>query len=113
MPWMRDAEGVRWSVRRVWWPFGEIEWTSSDDGIFFWIGFLLTAFVVIAWPIWLGVRFAGVTPWTIKVRRKGNVVRSEKVKGFGASRVRMRAIAEEVRGTSVNRDEPESGAVVH
>ncbi|MET0701170.1 MAG: hypothetical protein ABWY93_16060 [Mycobacterium sp.] len=109
----RDAEGVRWSVRRVWWPFGEIVYVSTDSPILFWIGMLFTAPVVIVWPFWLLARFLGA-PWTIKVRRKGKVVRSEKVKGFGASARRMAEIADEQRAQArPETGEPASGAVIH
>ncbi|CAN5434296.1 hypothetical protein BH09ACT7_BH09ACT7_15360 [soil metagenome] len=109
----RDAEGVRWSVRRVWWPFGEITWDPNDSGFFFWLGFLFTAPLLIAWPFWLVARFLGAA-WTIKVRRKGKVVRSEKVAGFGASRRRIVEIADELRAAARSETgEPESGAIVY
>jgi hypothetical protein len=109
----RDAEDVRWSVRRVWWPFGEIVYASTESGILFWIGMLFTAPVVIAWPFWLLARFLGAA-WTIKVRRKGKVVRSEQVKGFGASGRRMGEIADELRAQALpDTGEPPSGAVIY
>jgi hypothetical protein len=93
----RDADGVRWSVRRVWWPFGEILYAPTDYGVLFWIAFIWTACQFIAWPIWLLAKVSGLSAWTIKVRRKGKVVQSEHVKGFRASRDRMRALAVELQ----------------
>jgi hypothetical protein len=107
----RDAQGVRWSVRRVWWPFGELIWDTNDSGIFFWIGAITTVPLVLAWPFWLLARVLGA-PWTIHVRRKGKIVQSEKVKGFGASRRRIVELADELRARpGPETGEPESGAV--
>lgn len=111
--WFRDAEGVRWSVRRVWWPFGEVTGTSGDTGIFFWIGVLFIVFVVVGWPIWLIAKLLKLSPWTIKVRRKGKVVRSEQVKGLAASRRRMADIRDELQAPTPPDGEPESHAVVY
>lgn len=113
MAWFRDAKGVRWSVRRAWWPFGEVTGPSGDSGILFWIGVLSTLFVVIGWPIWLLAKVFKLSPWTIKVRRKGKVVRSEQVKGFAASRRRMADIREEVLAPTPPDGEPESRAIVY
>ncbi|MDX1890850.1 hypothetical protein [Mycolicibacterium sp. 050158] len=113
MPWFRDAEGVRWSVRRTWWPFGEVLWDSNDSGVLFWIGFLITAGMLIAWPIWLSGKVLTLSPWTIKVRRKGKTVRSEKVKGWAESRRRMAEIVDELRAPAPPDGEPESHAVVY
>jgi hypothetical protein len=108
----RDAEGVRWSVRRVWWAFGDIEYAPTEWGILFWISFVWTACQLIAWPIWLVVKVVGLSPWTIHVRRKGKIVQSEKVKGFGASRRRIVELADELRARpGPVTGEPESGAV--
>ncbi len=109
----RDAQGVRWSVRRVWWPFGELIWDTNDSGIFFWIGAITTVPLLVAWPFWLLARFLGAS-WTIKVRRKGKVVRSEKVKGWGASGRRMSEIADELRAQAMpDTGEPESRAIIY
>ncbi|MEU0496539.1 hypothetical protein [Mycobacterium sp. NPDC006124] len=96
MRWCRDAEGVRWTVRRSWWPFGEGLWSSDDAGPLFWIAALYTVFVVIGWPVWLVAKLTNLSPWTIKIRRRGKVVRSEKVKGLAASRRRMVELVEEL-----------------
>ena len=113
MRWCRDAEGVRWTVRRAWWPFGEGLWSSADSGFFFWVGILYTVFVMIGWPIWVSAKLLNLSPWTINVRRKGKVVRSEKVKGLAASRRRMVELADELRAPTPPNGEPESRAIVH
>jgi len=109
----RDAEGVRWSVRRAWWPFGEGLWSSDDSGFFFWIAALYTVFVVIGWPIWLVAKLLDLSPWTINIRRKGKIVRSEKVKGLSASRRRMDELLDELQTPPPPEGEPESRAVVY
>jgi hypothetical protein len=111
--WFRDPEGVRWSVRRAWWPFGEVVGPSGDSGLLFWIDVVSTVFVVVGWPIWVAAKLLKLSPWTIKVRRKGKVVRSEKVKGLSASRRRMVELVDELRAPTPPEGEPESRAVVH
>lgn len=100
-------------MRRAWWPFGDIPLTSNDTGVFFWIGFVWTALLVVAWPIWLSGKLLGVSPWTVNVRRKGKIVRSEKVKGLDESGQRIREIADELRPPAPPDGEPASGAIVY
>ena len=96
MPAVRDAANARWTVRRVWWPFGTWLLDLPEWGGLFVIGMVLMAPLVVIWPFWLLARFLGV-PWTVVVRRERKEVRREKVAGWTASRDRMAAILEEVR----------------
>ena len=100
-------------MRRAWWPFGEVGGSSGDSGILFWIGVLSILFVVIGWPIWFVAKLLTLSPWTIKVRRKGEVVRSEQVKGLVASRRRMAEIVDELQAPTPPDGEPESRAIVY
>lgn len=96
MPAGRDAADRKWTVRRVWWPFGTWLLDLPDWGGLFVIGMVLTAPLVVIWPFWLLAHLLGV-PWTLIVRRQGDEVRREKVVGWSASGERMNAILEEVR----------------
>ncbi len=96
MPAVRDATDRKWTVRRVWWPFGTWLLDLPDWGGLFVIGMVLTAPLVVIWPFWLLAHTLGV-PWTLVVRRQGKEVRRETVAGWAASRDRMAAILEEVR----------------
>lgn len=93
---VRDRDDVKWSVRRVWWPFGKWVLELPDWGGLFVIGMVLTAPLVLIWPFWLLAHAFGM-PWTLVVRRERKEVRREKVTGWTASKERMAAILEEVR----------------
>ncbi len=110
MPAVRDASDARWTVRRVWWPFGTWLLDLPDWGGLFTIGLVLMAPLVVIWPFWLLARVFGV-PWTLIVRRDRNEVRREKVKGWKGSGDRMAEILDEVRAEGG--PEAESGAVVY
>lgn len=96
MPSRRDADNKRWTVRRVWWPFGTWLLDLPDWGGLFVIGMVLTAPLVVIWPFWLLARFLGA-PWTLVVRREGKEIRREKVAGWTASGERITAILDEAR----------------
>lgn len=107
---VRDATNVRWTVRRVWWPFGTWLLDLPDWGGLFAIGMVLTLPLVVIWPFWLLSRFLGA-PWTLVVKRDGDEVRREEVKGWNSSRQRMTEILDEVRREGSA--EAESGATVY
>lgn len=109
MPVVRDAADVRWTVRRIWWPFGTWLLDLPDWGGLFTLGLVLLAPLVVIWPFWLLARFLGA-PWTIVVRRKGREQSREQVKGWAESRARMATIIAEVQRPD---GEPELRAVVH
>lgn len=96
MPSVRDSTNVRWTVRRLRWPFGEMFFNPDWPDWLFVIGLVVTLPFVIAWPFWLVARFLGA-PWTLVVRRKGREVRRESVKGWTASRQKMQEILAEAR----------------
>lgn len=96
MPVVRDAANTRWTVRRVWWPFGTWLLDLPEWGGLFVIGMVLMAPLIVIWPFWLLARVLGV-PWTLVVRRGRTEVRREKVAGWEASRDRMNEIVEELR----------------
>ena len=79
VPAVHDAANVRWTVRRVWWPFGTWLFDLPEWGGLFAMGMLLLAPLVVIWPFWLLARFLGV-PWTLIVRRRGEEVRRGKVR---------------------------------
>lgn len=93
---VRDAANARWTVRRVWWPFGTWLLDLPEWGGLFVIGMVLMAPLVVIWPFWLAAHVLGV-PWTLVVRREGKEVRRETVAGWTASRDRMNEITEELR----------------
>ncbi len=88
MPSVRDATDVRWTVRRVWWPFGTWLLDLPEWGGLFVIGMVLMTPLVVIWPFWLLARVLGV-PWILVVRRAGKEVRREQVAGWSASRQRI------------------------
>ena len=95
MPSRRDAENKRWTVRRVWWPFGTWLLDLPDWGGLFALGLLLMAPLVVIWPFWVLAKYIG-TPWTLIVRREGEEMNREQVVGWAASRERMDAILRHV-----------------
>jgi len=70
MPAVRDALDRRWTVRRVWWPFGQMFFNPDWPDWLFTIGLLITTPFVLAWPFWLLTRLLGA-PWTLVVRCQG------------------------------------------
>ncbi|BBZ75562.1 hypothetical protein MANY_08990 [Mycolicibacterium anyangense] len=110
MPAVRDATNTRWTVRRVWWPFGTWLLELPEWGGLFALGMLLTLPLVVVWPFWVLARFLGA-PWTIVVKRKGDEIHREKVTGWTASRERMADMMAEARRHGS--PEAESGAVVY
>jgi hypothetical protein len=110
MPAVRDATNVRWTVRRVWWPFGEMLFDFDWPDWAFVIGLAVTLPFVIAWPFWFAARFLGA-PWTLVIRRAGREVRREKVRGWRRSRHRMYEILAEVR--AAGSPESQSGFTVY
>ncbi|WP_059020161.1 hypothetical protein [Mycobacterium sp. M26] len=110
MPAVRDATNTRWTVRRVWWPFGTWMLNLPDWDWLFALGMLLTLPLVVIWPFWLLARFLGA-PWTIVVKRKGDEIHREKVTGWTASGERMAEMMAEARRHGS--PEAESGAVIY
>ena len=110
MPSVHDARNVRWTVRRVWWPFGTWLFDLPDYDWAFILGLVVLAPLIVIWPFWLLARFLGA-PRTLVVRRKGKEVRREKVNGWKGSHKRMAEILEEAR--TQGSPEAESGAIVY
>jgi len=110
VPAVRDATNTRWTVRRVWWPFGTWLLDLPEWGGLFALGMLLTLPLVVIWPFWLLARFLGA-PWTIVVKRKGDEIHREKVTGWTASGERMAEMMAEARRHGS--PEAESGAVIY
>jgi hypothetical protein len=97
VPSFKDADGVRWSVRRRWWPLlGALDMASWGDSVFGVIMFLLALPVILTWPLWMLAKLCGV-PWKIAVHRDGDEVRTEKVSGWRASKARIDEICAEIR----------------
>ncbi len=125
---VRDADGVKWRVRRRWLPWrmrtkGFLDYLPDTGGTGGYVPddpILLTLWVVFVLPLLvvgavlflvLGLELAVLlmllpvvvfaralfVGWTVVVRRGGAVVGTERVKGWRASRARIRAIAEEIR----------------
>lgn len=107
---VRDATNARWTVRRVWWPFGTWLLDLPEWGGLFAIGMLLTLPLVVIWPFWVLARFLGA-PWTLVVRRQGKEVSREKVKGWNESRQRITEILPDARRQGS--PEAESGATIY
>ncbi|MCK0175382.1 MULTISPECIES: hypothetical protein [Mycobacteriaceae] len=107
MPHFKDAEGVRWSVRRRWMPLIDhlddmVSWGSGWFGV---LMFVIALPFVLAWPFWLLGKFVGV-PWKVVVRRDGDDFAEEKIKGWRASGERVDEI---VHGLKVSGEVPPPG----
>jgi hypothetical protein len=102
MPEFRDADGVKWRVRRAQWPLlGAMDmasWGSSTFGI---VMFLLALPVLLAWPLWLLAKLCGM-PWKVVTERDGEEVGREKVKGWRASGRRIDEIVAEKKVAAVD-----------
>ncbi|WP_242638706.1 hypothetical protein [Mycolicibacterium sp. S2-37] len=97
MPQFKDAQGVRWSVRRRWMPL--LDYLNMASWGLNWFGvvmFVIALPFLIVWPFWFLAKFCGV-PWKIVVTRDGEDVTVEKVKGWQASRRRVEEIARGIR----------------
>lgn len=125
---VRDADRVRWRVRRRWLPWrvrskGLLDYLPNTSGtggyipddpilLTLWAIFILPVLtvgtvlmVVLGLELALALMLLPVVVfaralfggWTLVVRRGGTVVGTERVKGWRASRARIRAIAEEIR----------------
>ena len=93
---VRDASNAQWTVGRVWWPFGTWLAQTTESELVFMLALIVTAPLAVIWPFWLLSRMAGM-PWTVVMRRMGEVVHREKVSGWTASKVRIAALVDEVR----------------
>ncbi|MGE2728020.1 hypothetical protein ACQI4F_00950 [Mycolicibacterium vaccae] len=108
MPKFKDADGVRWSVRRHWAPLLEyLDMTSWGSGWFGVLMFVIALPLILAWPFWLLAKFCGV-PWKVVVKRGGEEIVEEKVAGWRASGLRIDEI---VHGIQVNGKVPAPGEV--
>jgi hypothetical protein len=58
-----DPSGAEWSVRR-WW-FKAVPWQSGIEFIDF-IIFLIALPFMVVWPIWLALKWLGVS-WSIEI----------------------------------------------
>ncbi|UXA20141.1 hypothetical protein [Mycobacterium sp. SMC-4] len=97
MPQFKDADGVRWSVRRRWMPL--LTYLDMASWGINWFGvlmFLIALPFLLAWPFWLLAKLVGV-PWKIVVRSDGEDVAVEKVKGWRASGRRIDEIVHGIR----------------
>jgi hypothetical protein len=109
VPKLRDADGVRWSVRRDWMPLLDLlnmaSWGTNWFGM---LNFVIALPFILAWPFWLLAKFLGV-PWRVVVKRDGEEVTVEKVAGWRASARRIDEIA---HGLRVVGRVPEPGEVL-
>ncbi|MET0897407.1 MAG: hypothetical protein ABWY45_05780 [Mycobacterium sp.] len=102
MPEFRDPDGVKWRVRRLWWPLlGPLDMASSGTSAFGVVMFLLALPMLLSWPLWFVAKFCGA-PWKVVTEREGTEIAREKVKGWGAS---GRRIDEIVAGLRERKDE--------
>ena len=96
MPEFRDADRVKWRVRRLWWPLlGPMDmasWGSSTFGV---VMFVIALPMILAWPFWLLLKFCGV-PWKVVTERDGDEVAREKVRGWRASGKRIDELVAEI-----------------
>ncbi|MCP9275026.1 hypothetical protein [Mycolicibacterium arenosum] len=86
-----DVYGEQWTVRRRWW-YDMTHVTESLGGTEALGGPLLLA---VAWPIWFVAHWFGLR-WRIAVYRDGTLSYEKVVRGWGASRRRMRRIADDI-----------------
>lgn len=101
MPELKDADGVRWRVRRRWMPLLDyldmLNWGTNWFGV---LMFVVALPFLLAWPFWALGKLCGV-PWQVVVTRDGDEVATEKVKGWRASGRRIEEIAHGIRVAGV------------
>ncbi|MGE2836812.1 hypothetical protein [Mycobacterium sp. SMC-4] len=97
MPHFKDADGVRWSVRRHWMPLlnylDMASWGTSWFGV---LMFVIALPFLVAWPFWLLAKLFGV-PWKVVIKRADEEIAVEKVAGWRASGRRIEEITHGVR----------------
>ena len=99
MPEFRDADNVKWRVRRLWWPLlGPMDMASSGTSVFGLVMFVLALPMLLSWPFWFAAKFCGA-PWKVVTERDGDEIAREKVTGWRASGLRVQEIVAEIRGT--------------
>ncbi len=87
---LTDPNGTVWSIKRRWWPYG-----GALDLTFGWVEELLGVLFVLLWPFWVLAKFCGVR-WVITVKRDGQQVGKERVRGWNRSKQRVDEIAREL-----------------
>jgi hypothetical protein len=98
VPEFRDAEDVKWSVRRRWWPLlGPLDMASSGSSGLGVVLFVIALPVLLVWPIWFAAKLCGA-PWKVVTERDGQEVSLEKVRGWRASGRRIDELVTELRG---------------
>ena len=88
---MTDPSGVQWSVRRRWWPFGDVA-DLAFDGL---LGLLLATPLLLLWPFWFAAKGLGVR-WRIIIERDGVEVETVLVRGWRRSGARIEELALQV-----------------
>ncbi|CAN5420194.1 hypothetical protein BH11ACT7_BH11ACT7_19650 [soil metagenome] len=97
MPEFRDAEKVKWRVRRLWWPLlGAMDMASGGSSTLGLVLFVIAIPMILAWPFWLLLKFCGVS-WKVVTERDGEEVAREKVSGWRASGRRIEEIVADIR----------------
>ncbi|MGB3482034.1 MAG: hypothetical protein WBB07_07420 [Mycobacterium sp.] len=105
----RDADGVKWTVRRAWWPLlGPLDMASSGTGAFGVVMFVIAVPMILAWPVWMFLKFCGV-PWKVVTERDDVEVATEKVGGWRASGRRIGEIIDELRHSTERGQSTEGG----
>jgi hypothetical protein len=87
-----DPNGVRWSVRRRrWYDLSDLNTGSSAEGL----GLLVILILLVGgwWPFWFIAHWLGLR-WRIVIKRDGEEVDEEWVRGWRKSRRRILEITE-------------------
>ncbi len=93
MAQVTDPLGVQWSVRRRrWYSLSGWDFTDPGDGG---LGILVVIAVLVGawWPFWFVAHWLGLR-WRIVIKRDGDEVDEEYVRGWRRSRRRIREILE-------------------
>lgn len=84
-----DPNGVQWSVRRKWFSPGLFETGFATLDM---IVFVIMLPFLVAWPFWYLAKWLGV-PWLVVVKRDGDEVAREHVRGWRRSGQRIEELA--------------------
>lgn len=105
MAQVTDPRGVQWSVRRRrWYSLPGWDFTDPGDGG---LGILVALALVVGawWPFWFVAHWLGLR-WRIVIKRDGDEVDEEYVRGWGRSRRRIQEIIELATAGTLERSLP-------
>ena len=97
-----DSSGVEWTVKR-WWLNPWLGSTGLD--ILDFIIFIFMLPILIGWPFWYASKWLGAR-WSVEIRRDGNKVGEERVRGWGKSGQRVAELIQAAEAGALTQQYP-------